>query len=457
MELITNYDKRYKYPFFVKAILFSFFTGIVFYILGASLLSFFAVLLTTYFLILFVNALGNNIPIIEIMLLLCVLQWLLGPVLAYAGYNNHYKYYMYITEKEYFPFVILGILAFFTGSILVRNKREKYLKPVYLEKITNHLKSSPYLGYSFILFGWVCSLIQRFMPGSLNFIFFLLANSMYIGVIYLLLQPSRLKWWVTGSVLFLLFLSSLQSSMFHGLLLWLTFISLYFFSIKKYSFQRKLLFIFLGIGFAYIIQIAKWEIRNGTAQGNLSGFVTVINDKVLGEDDYDDTETATQDFVVRLNQGWIISRIMYYIPVEAPFVDGKTVKDAISSTLLPRFLNPGKAVVGGKEYFELFTGFVLLSSTSMGASLLGEGYANFGYTGAIVFMFVIGLFYRFALNTIYKIADKYPTVILWIPLIFLQVVKAESDLLRVLNHLVKASLLVFLIYWVCYKVFKWRI
>jgi len=93
----------------------------------------------------------------------------------------------------------------------------------------------------------------------------------------------------------------------------------------------------------------------------------------------------------------------------------------------------------------------------MGASLLGEGYANFGYTGAIVFMFVIGLFYRFALNTIYKIADKYPTVILWIPLIFLQVVKAESDLLRVLNHLVKASLLVFLIYWVCYKVFKWRI
>ncbi|NJK95537.1 MAG: hypothetical protein HC905_12120 [Bacteroidales bacterium] len=182
-----------------------------------------------------------------------------------------------------------------------------------------------------------------------------------------------------------------------------------------------------------------------------------MSEQISRNDDYEVTNTSTEDFVVRLNQGWIISRIMYYIPAEAPFADGETVNDALSATLLPRFLNPEKTVVGGKEYFERFTGFTLLSSTSMGASLLGEGYANYGYYGAIIFMFFIGIFFRLALNIIYRIADKYPTLILWLPLIFLQVVKAESDLIRVLNHLVKASLLVFLIYWFCYKVMRWRI
>lgn len=446
-----------SYTFEVKAFLFAFFAGFLFFLFEDSIWSTFAVIVTIYVLLSFLHSLGNSIPIAGLMVLVCSLQWLLGPVLCYAGFSNHYKYYMYVSQIDYLSLALLGIIAFAWGLSISRNKREQEFKSHYLPKIANHLKGHTNLAYRLIVFGWACSLLQRFMPGGVKFIFYLFSNIMYIGVIYLLFQPSKNKWWIMGAVLFLLFLSSLQSAMFHNLLLWVAFIGLYALVIKNYSFQRKLLLFALGFMFIYLIQIAKWEIRRGQVAGNLSGFFTVVNDQVLGEDELDATENPLEDFVIRLNQGWIISRIMYYIPAEAPFVEGETVMDAVSSSLLPRFINPGKTFVGGKEYFQRFTGFNLQSSTSMGASLIGEGYANFGTTGAIVFMFIIGLFYRFVMNIIYKVADKYPTIILWLPLIFLQVVKAESDLVRVLNHLVKASLMVFLIYWVCYKVLKWRI
>jgi hypothetical protein len=373
------------------------------------------------------------------------------------GLSNHYKYYMYVSEEAYFPFVIFGILAFWLGTLIIKRKNESIIKEKVFNHLKVHLQNKTYFAYWIIGLGWVCSILQNLMPASLRFIFYLLANSMYVGVIYLLFNSSNAKWGLIGFILFLLFASSLQRAMFHGLLLWLTFISLYFFALKNYSFGRKLLFLIIGIAFVYIIQIVKWEIRSGKAQGNISGFFGVVSEKVLSDEDYDETNSSTEDFVVRLNQGWIISRIMYNIPANAPFVDGETVNNAMSATLLPRFLNPDKTNAGGKEYFEQFTGFSLLPSTSMGASLIGEGYANYGYFGSIIFMFIIGLFYRFVLNITYSLLDKYPTLLLWLPLIFLQVVKAESDLLRVMNHLVKASILVFVIYWLSYKVFKWRI
>jgi hypothetical protein len=118
----------------------------------------------------------------------------------------------------------------------------------------------------------------------------------------------------------------------------------------------------------------------------------------------------------------------------------------VKAAVLPRLLAPGKAAAGGQLNFERFTGFPLVG-TSMGLSLLGEGYANYGVTGACLFLFLVGLVYSGALQLLFLIARRQPTVILWIPLIFLHVVKAESELLVTLNHLVKASVFVALFLW----------
>ncbi|MCF6243135.1 MAG: hypothetical protein L3J74_17570, partial [Bacteroidales bacterium] len=147
----------------------------------------------------------------------------------------------------------------------------------------------------------------------------------------------------------------------------------------------------------------------------------------------------------RINQGWIVARIMSHVPRYEPFANGETIVTGIRASLIPRFLDPNKPKAGGRNYFTRFTGKLISDNTSMGLSPLGEAYANFGSTGGIVFMFLLGLFYNFYLFLLLRLSNKYYSMILWIPLLFLQVIKAETDFVVVLNHLVKASIVVSLI------------
>ena len=453
--------KLRKLPNSIRAIVLSCLVYLITFLFGFNYLSSIAIAVTIFYLFRFVESLGNIVPISNLIVVLASLQWLAGPALAYEGFSNHYKYYMYVPANEYMPFALFGVMALSLGLSLFKNKKEQFYYNSLLINISERLKVDKGISFKLIIIGLVSSFAQGFMPGSLQFIFFLLSNVMYIGVIYMLFQKSGLKWWAMGLVFFFMFVSSMQSAMFHSLLLWLAFFSFFLTIVKHYSFQRKIGIVIGGICLIYVFQIVKWEVRKGfNAGGSISTFWAVVDQKIIHNANDDVLETSgssTESFVIRINQGWIISRIMYYIPDHESFVNGETVMDAISSSILPRFLNPTKSEVGGKVYFERFTGFQLGADTSMGASLLGEGYANFGKIGAIIFMFIYGIMISLVLKYIYKISKKYPTIILWLPLLFLQVVKAESDLVRVLNHLTKAALLVFLIYWFLGKVLKWKL
>ena len=152
-------------------------------------------------------------------------------------------------------------------------------------------------------------------------------------------------------------------------------------------------------------------------------------------------------FIVRINQGWIISSIMDMVPKWVPHADGETVLVAVKASLLPRFLYPDKPRAGGKENYEKYSGFELQRSTSMGISLLGEGYINFGVRGAWVFMFIFGLISSFIIQQFFLLASKYPTIWLWFPLILLHFVKAETELLVQLNFIVKSVIMVYAFVW----------
>jgi hypothetical protein len=159
----------------------------------------------------------------------------------------------------------------------------------------------------------------------------------------------------------------------------------------------------------------------------------------------------------RINQGWIVARIMRYTPAYEPFAKGETIITGVEASLVPRFLNPDKPKAGGRDNFERFTGKKLSENTSMGLSPLGEAYANFGINGGILFMFLLGLFYNLYIFTVLKLTAKYPSLILWLPLLFLQVVKAETDFVVVLNHLVKASMVVALLIFAIRKGLAYKI
>jgi hypothetical protein len=81
----------------------------------------------------------------------------------------------------------------------------------------------------------------------------------------------------------------------------------------------------------------------------------------------------------------------------------------------------------------------------MDLSIIGEAYANYGVSGGVFFMFLLGLFYNVSLRFLIKKAEKLPELLLWMPLIYFYTVKAESDFTTSINHIVKASIVTFLL------------
>jgi hypothetical protein len=83
----------------------------------------------------------------------------------------------------------------------------------------------------------------------------------------------------------------------------------------------------------------------------------------------------------------------------------------------------------------------------MDISLVGEGYANFGPYGGIVFLFLVSLFYNWVIIFVIQLAKKNPTLVIWIPFLFFQVMKAETDFATVFNYLTKASVIAFAVFY----------
>ena len=90
----------------------------------------------------------------------------------------------------------------------------------------------------------------------------------------------------------------------------------------------------------------------------------------------------------------------------------------------------------------------------MGISVAGESYINFGVFGGIIFMGAWGIFLSFIWKQLYLKSLKKPFLIFFLPLIFLQVIKAETELSSSLNHLTKTIVFIFIFIWFYNKFFK---
>jgi len=401
----------------------------------------------TYFSTKFFFELGVKIEIKDIIIIISALQWVIGPLLAYKIFPDNEFYFMAVDIDEYMGFVVPAVYCFSLGLYfpLVKNNTPQSF---YLDKISAQLKKNKNLDLILIGSGIFIEAVRGFFPSSLAFFAVLLSSIRFIGLFFLLISNRKNKWWIIAFVLLNFFALTLGRGMFHQLILWLTFFIIIAAFITKPSFLRKLLFSFLFIFFLVTLQTIKSQYRSALADGatdKAGKFTELVQEQVL-EGSYISSEQNLGAMVVRINQGWIIARIMSWTPKHEPFGQGETIIEALEAVFMPRFLFPDKIIAGGRTYFTRFTGKKISDSTSMGLSLLGEAYANFGKNGGAFFLFIIGLFYNIVIYTIFRVAKKNPTLILFLPLIFLQVVKAETDFSVIINHLFKAIITVFIIY-----------
>ena len=196
----------------------------------------------------------------------------------------------------------------------------------------------------------------------------------------------------------------------------------------------------VGLSIMSILQNVKsayraevWQNFNGN---KIELFASLIYDSLMSNS-ATDTE-ALGEINVRLNQGWIISAIMNNFNSSRQYLRGETFLNSIESSLLPRFMNPNKSLANGQEYFIKMTGLTLGSNTSMGVSIIGESYGNFGIIGGIFFMIFYGLLISFTYKSFVKNSLSSVQLFFMLPIVFLPIIKAESDSLSIFNYLFKS-------------------
>lgn len=402
----------------------------------------------------FFKQLGKGLPILELLLLIAGLQWVVGPIIEYTSPSAHYKYYMYVTQASYMAFVVPSYLIF---ALIILFSLKKTSKVFFnLEVLKNYSK----YGLIIFLIGVFFDLFGGLLPGGLKFLAFILANFRFVGAIVLYYSENKKLKRIFYFILFYLLAISVYKGLFHDFILWSTFFYMFWSLKHKPSLFNILLTVIVAGIFMVTLQTAKSAYRTQAFSDNSGNKFELFVSLMISSLFEDETNVVELDDGidnnVRLNQGWIISAILDHIPRNQNYLNGSTIKDAVFASILPRVLNPNKAEAGGQENFRKFTGLELSTGTSMGISVLGESYGNFGLIGGMIFMGVFGLFLGRIWLFLLKKTSKNIILIAFTPLIFLQVVKAETELVVVLNHLIKSMIVVFLFIWFAKKYWKWE-
>lgn len=389
---------------------------------------------------------SNGLPLLELANLVAVLQWTIGPALSYFWGIDHFRYHMYVPESVYFSYVLPATCAF-SASILGFGLFAKQ------EDLLAGLNRDFFFTYGIYLFliAVAAEFVSGRAPPSVQFFFHLLSQLRYVAAVYFLL--SRHSYGIILAILATssLFVNSKTSGMFHDLLLWLALIFCIWFPTAKWLHYRKpLIFAFAAIS-VFAIQVIKQDYRERLKAGENPSIVLMAVDYLSPSGKAWEQDVLSLA-LVRLNQGWIVSATMANVPLKVPFAEGETVSDAFIA-LAPRFLLPDKKTAGGRDNFRKYTGLAIGDSTSMCICALGEGYVNFGEFGGIAFMGLFGAAFALYYSRVLKWAVRHPDFLFWIPLIFYQAIKAETDLIVIANQIVKGSIVAFAGYWAMHRFF----
>jgi hypothetical protein len=401
---------------------------------------------------------GEGVPVNIVMVFIACMQWIVGPILSYYTGINHPFYGMQVPEADYFSFILPGIFLYHLGLSLPLIGVNDIPKLV-IKDISEDASSKVKAAYYLIGLGFFASFAQRFVPGSLFFFMYLLSQLKYVGCFYLYSSSKK-----NNTVLYIVFgtllLEALAAALFHDLILWALFFVFIYAINNRISLTKKVSALIVGIIMLLVLQSVKYQYRNiAWSNASLSSFerteifFNMIIENIWSPERIFEAE-KNELTITRLNQGWIISRVMNYVPFNEPFAEGKTIGGAFSAALLPRFIAGDKAKAGGRVMMERFTGIILQDGTSMNISLIGEAYGNYGRGKGIWFMFVIGIVFSLILRYMFIKSRNNPTILFWIPFLFLQVVKAETDLTTTLNYLVKATIVMFIVFFTFKKVLK---
>lgn len=398
------------------------------------------------FLLLF-YAYGYVIPVRYWAGAMACLQYLVGPSFAYSGLDElmYFKYRMQVPEQVYFSYAIPAVICFLMG---LHVSGRLYGEKVEENAVKDFVSSNIQLPYIFIGVGFLSSLISGKFGAELANVFYILSGFKFIGLFMLLLGGRQLKILPLVLVVGSIISTSLQAAMFHDLLTWLVFV-LAILAIKyKPSVVNKVWITAGMILLVVVIQQLKSAYRQN-AQGarGIDTFEETFHTVNQNGGIFDLNTIAESN--VRINQGFIVTNAMAWVPAHEPFSRGMELYKILEAAFLPRIIAPNKLKAGDNSLVFQYTGLRIRQGTSMSISALGDFYVNFGTFGGCICMFLFGWVFNVVLNGFHKFGRTFPVIILFTPLVFYYPIRPDTALQTGLGHLVKASFLLYvmIIFW----------
>jgi len=249
-----NDENSYKIPILIGVL------AAILFMLSHPILTALGLGWSVFIFTLFFMRLGKSLPIIELMLLIAVLQWIVGARIAYSLEFDHFKYFMYVSETDYMRLAVPGTIIF-SSSILIFMPKQDFKQLNHT--ITQWVIKSGRIPYYLILFGFLSEYIGPYVPSTVGFVFYLLSSFQYVGLALLLFKPNNKgKWTWFLLIMSILTISSITRGMFHDLFLWsalmVSFVVLQF----NWGWSRKLILIFAGFLAAFLVQSVKGQYRS---------------------------------------------------------------------------------------------------------------------------------------------------------------------------------------------------
>jgi hypothetical protein len=386
---------------------------------------------------------NDSLPIKELFLSMYALQFLFSPALAYNGmdYYTDDIYKMKVSSQDYFSYTLPVFIAFTLGFNVFA---KKYSLKLNRSKINLWCEQNPTLPYYFIGIGFVSSFLSSFFPASLAFVFYLLTSFKFIGLFVFLLSYQPLKINLLILIYGLILVSSFQGGMFHDLLTWIIVLCLILAYRYKPTWQLKAAGIVGFVLFAIFIQSIKQGLRAQTWFGNKEASVQLVEDVADDANNKNGGMLSIENLgpnFVRINQGWVLASTMDNVPRVAAHTDGLLLQQYLYSAFVPRIIDDTKLGSGGKEIFNKYSGNHIDSGTSIALGLFTDAYVDSGHFGAIVYVFLFGLFYGYVLYQFNNKTKRYPILLLFVVLVFIFPIRPDCETQTALGHVVKSIML----------------
>lgn len=414
--------------------------------------------LFVFFLLSFIDSIGKSYNPLDIPILLALFQCMLMPMVVYKVFNDELivvalKYDMTVNQTTYYGYVFPAILLFIIG-VKVPMLFSKEIQPQFMNALRlskTYLEGKGNIGILLIIIGASVGVLQPFIPGELNYVAYLIGKLLIVGVIYTFLSNAKNRLWFLIGGIVLLFAQALAQAMFGDLVYTLMLGILLVLLGRNISNKLKYSVALIGMIFLLLIQSVKndyravvWKGLDKENQGQ-GAFFSLLADRISNPSQFFEWDSYFP-MIVRANQGMIIDKVMDHIPKNAPYAEGETIFTALAASFIPRILWEDKPMSGGQANMLRFTGLTI-QGYSMNIGPIGEAYGNFGVEGGFYFMLFYGLFFSFAILLILRVIKKRPTVILWFPLLFLNSVQMETDILMCVNSLLKNVVFCWFCYW----------